>query len=638
MEPDSFSDMPDTNEIRTSSPTVEVATQNDLSEEIPGLYELPPETQEVVIEAYGHYEELRQTIESHTKGVELYIEKIPEALSIIEKNITSNEQIPTEVPPEKQEYVEDTVNIVTLCQKVNELGVDNLDSKKQLAVYLKLEEYAKKHNAEGLKVKLEEIENIEEIKKYHANTPRAIIQRIQDNRRVQGIESEDSRKWFLAEKAKDRIEQHSFKEDMHAFKEVITSTTQDYTHGAKYKMNSDYDFAFKDLNDMCRDTSIASNENFMELLDEKTKAIGDIQKKINDEEVCFKQIAERTGMSTDYYPETRIYTPLEEAKGSFGGIAIKDRLKRSREVLYKEMQETSPKISEQLLGITMEELIPSMKKIVDGNKEYLEKYKKIQEMLPNREEVENFNFMKILEDTVDNFHTRQEEEEEALKEILESKRLLFHGAENDESRLGIATQGAMSRKMQEEINGKSYYRTDWERVTEEQRWQPTERESVMVFFSKNIPHHYGFRNNGTNGKIDDKRDFLFVGIPKGAAMRNYAMTGVKIHEKDGGDGELALFDKESPEGGVIIDTKEPYLFIGTDTFNHLTSIYGEEWKQKMKERWGDRVQIYDTFGGVPKSIENLDLPPVNKARLLPTKFKYWSKSGTKSGIYKIQYS
>lgn len=630
MEPDSFSEVPNTNEIGTNTTTIEAATQNDLSEEIPGLYELPPETQEVVIEAYGHYEELRQTIESHTKGVELYIEKIPEALSIIEKNISSNEQTPTEVPPGKQEYEEDTVNIVTLCQKVDELGVGNLDTKKQLAVYLKLEEYAKKHNAEGLKVKLEEIENIEEIKKYHANTPRAIIQRIQDNRRVQNLESED------------RIKQNSFERYTSHLGWIITSTTEDYTHGDKYKMNTDYDFAFEDLRDMCRDTSIASNENFMELLDEKTKAIGDIQKKINDEEVCFKQIAERTGMDTDivtgHYPKTKHDTPLEEAKGSFGGIAIKDRLKRSREVLYKEMQETSPKISEQLLGITMEELIPSMKKIVDGNKEYLEKYKKIQEMLPNREEVENFNFMKILEDTVDNFHTRQEEEEEALKEILESKRLLFHGAENDESRLGIATQGAMSRKMQEEINGKSYYRTDWERVTEEQRWQPTERESVMVFFSKNIPHHYGFRNNGTNGKIDDKRDFLFVGIPKGVAMRNYAMTRVQTHEKDGGDGELALFDKESPEGGVIIDTKEPYLFIGTDTFNHLTSIYGEEWKQKMKERWGDRVQIYDTFGGVPKSIENLDLPPVNKARLLPTKFKYWSKSGTKSGIYKIQYS
>lgn len=639
MEPDNSSEISDTNEIETNTSAVEAATQNDLSAEIPGLYELPPETQDIVVETYEHYEGLRQTIEDHTKGTEVYIEKIPEALAIIEKNISSNEQIPTEVPPEKREFVDDTVNIVTLCKKVDELGIDNLGTRKQLAIYSKLEEYAKKHNVEGLKVKLEAIKNIEEIREYYANTPKAIIQRIQDNRRVQGIEAEDSRKWSLAEMAKRRIEQHSFQEYTEYLRGIITLTTQDYSHGDKDKMNSVYHSAFRDLNDMCKGTSIASNENFMELLDEKTKAIGDIQKKISDEEVCFKQIAERTGMVTDYYPKIKIDTPLEKAKGIFARVAIRERLWESREVLNSRTSETFSKEREQLQGITMEELIPSLKKVLDRNNEYLKNCQKIQEMLPNGEEVKNFDLMEGWEKNIDYYHAGKEKKEEAFKEILGSKRLLFHGAANDESRLGIATQGAMSRRKQEEEIGRSYYRTDFPDKKEEERWLSTERESLMVFFSKNNAQHYGFGRDGLEGIGEDRRNFFFVGAPKGRAMRDYAMIGVSTYEEDSHEGELALFDKNNPEGGVKIDTNESYLFMGTDTFKHLREVYGEEWIPKMKEIWGDRVHIYDTFGEVPKSIENINLPPVNKVRLLPTRFKYTDKSGIKRGnIYTMQYS
>lgn len=52
--------------------------------------------------------------------------------------------------------------------------------------------------------------------------------------------------------------------------------------------------------------------------------------------------------------------------------------------------------------------------------------------------------------------------------------------------------------------------------------------------------------------------------------------------------------------------------------------------------WGDRLIVSDTIP--PESIEGLNLPPVNHARVLPTKHLVPNEAGGLTRVYKIVYS
>lgn len=93
----------DNNEYESKTSDVETKVE-ELREEIPGLENLPPETQEVVIESYEILEEGHQTINKYIEGTK-HTENIPKALSIIDNNIPTEEERVVEIPPEKQEYI-----------------------------------------------------------------------------------------------------------------------------------------------------------------------------------------------------------------------------------------------------------------------------------------------------------------------------------------------------------------------------------------------------------------------------------------------------------------------------------------------------------------------------------------------------
>ena len=170
----------DNNEYESKTSDVETKVE-ELREEIPGLENLPPETQEVVIESYEILEEGHQTINKYIEGTK-HTENIPKALSIIDNNIPTEEERVVEIPPEKQEYIEDTVRVVNLCNKVVNIGIYNIDVKNQVGIYEVLEGYASKYNlitSEYVRNQFKDI-GIEETREYYAKTPQATLRRIRD--------------------------------------------------------------------------------------------------------------------------------------------------------------------------------------------------------------------------------------------------------------------------------------------------------------------------------------------------------------------------------------------------------------------------------------------------------------------------
>ena len=601
----------DNNEYESKTSDVETKVE-ELREEIPGLENLPPETQEVVIESYEILEEGHQTINKYIEGTK-HTENIPKALSVIDNNIPTEEERVVEISPEKQEYIEDTVRVVNLCNKVVNIDIYNIDVKNQVGIYEVLEGYASKYNLTEQANKWLQNVGVEEAREYYAKTPQATLRRIQDKiqrkREIPQLKNQSQLK-LLAEKL-----------------------LEDYTLGSKFSLNRQYKYTLGKFDEFCSKNSV-TDEKFLNTLDERTKEINQLYQEILVDEKCRDVISKRlpyinfqTHMfflkKEDTYPKEG---PLLDTRRLFSS-SIKRKINSASSTLERELQSKYDTAKQKWVTFEGSSLMPELNKVkqkcILAKEQYLRNLTTIDSILPLTETHISSNL--AIPDWFESVVSKEKmaEMEQTLKDCLQSGKLFFHGTGSggDDVLLAILTNGLMSRRKQMEIQGWSRYNTrkDINQPSEEQMREFSEAESDFLVFVTGFDSAYNNRS-GSVGRF-------VVGIPEGIARRNYSMSG-------GYHGEEVLYDRENPEGGCLIKPGDAYLFIGPEDFQRLKTSYEQTGKQDFKERvrttWGDKLIISNEKP--PKSVKNLSLPPVKNARVLASK--------TKRGqhILKIVYS
>lgn len=578
----------------------------DINSEIPGLKELPPDTQEVVLESYQAFKEVHDTYNRHIEGCEEYIEIIPSVIGIIDKNIPVEQEGERELPPEKKQYIEDTVKLVKLCQNATSIDLELLSTKDQLDFYDVLDNYASTYGVEGITNQLLMIDRenpIREVREYYARNPQATLKRIQDQVLKREIPTLHTG-WPL--------------------RRIADLMLRDYTFGSNDTKRTKYGDLLKELSDTCSKTSI-TDENFANTLETQTKEIEQQYTELLIDDKCQEEISRRTQVDfVTYVPiQKRFKEPNSEAKSRFS-YSLSNRLNSISKTLVKDIENKEELAnSKQLFIHNMPELNRIKEKITTSRLEYSQKLEVINNILPFGEvNTNNFNNLSRFERIV-NDSTVREIEEELLKN-LNSKDLLFHGTPPGESRLGVLTNGLMSKKKQEEILGWSRYNTTPHQRTEESMRKYISNESEMLYFA---PNHSGAKQYSGGG--------FEVGIPEGLASRNYARMNAGVDE-------VMIFDRDNPGGGCIVRPEESFLFISQGVYNAEKNQYnryntnGEDFDTRVRKIWGDRLIISNETP--PTKIENLNLPPVKNARSLPTKAFYTGKYGTKDRIYKTVYS
>ena len=563
---------------------------------IPGLEDLPPDTQRVVIESYEHYDSITKRIDSYTKGSEQYLEKIPDAMKIIETNIPSREQKAVEIPPKKQEYVKDTVNIVELCKIVAQGGFENLETKNQLWFYQQLETYGRKYDIKYLQGKLEKWKgDYKEVKDYYAKTPKAALKRMLDSR-------------------SERANRPEFQETS-GIDTLAKYTLLDYTYrSSEASRIGRYNPLTSGIQELCQSRSLL-DEEFLGKLDEKTKQINSHSKEIEEDDECQRRISKKTGHVFIEYRSNETLDPSAQAKGDLSK-SVMSRLKTATRSLEEETDQIYQEIEQKKLDLSgIYELNSAFRNLSSSQAQYQNNLDRIADLLEQKERVyfrRNIAPIKSKEEI--------ESEEKRLKEVLQSEKMLYHGTTTIESALGIATIGLASRKKQEQIQGWSIYNTIGSLAADKRRSVPNESEPV--FFATGIEGAYF---------IFDYR--FSVGIPEGIAARNYSIG----YE---GSYEVALLDREDPENGCLINPEDAYLYIGPKLFDRMVVDYknkhGGDFAARVKEIWGDRVIISSELP--PEKMGNLNLPPVNNARKVPTNSLWTDKGGLMQRVYKIVYS
>jgi len=598
-------------EMPSETQTTEIEVQ-DLNDEIPGLENLPPETQEVVIESYEILEEGHQTINKYIEATK-HTENIPKALSIIDNNIPTEEERVVEISPEKQEYIEDTVRVVDLCHKVVNIGIYNIDVKNQVGIYEVLEGYASKYNliaSEYVRNQFKDI-GIEEAREYYAKTPQATLRRIRDKIQKKGETPQLKSRYVLSDLA-----------------EYIL---KDYTLGSKSAQNETYENTLNMLKTFCSETSI-TDENFLNTLDGKTKEINQLYQEILVDEKCRDVISKRTGVTFDSMePLEPIHWrnhqegPLLDTKRIFSST-IKGKINGASDNLKRELEnkegiavQNGVKFGRDSSSPVDSALMPELNKVkrkcILAKEQYLRNLTTIDNMLPLTEtqlDSSNLVFPFWFESIVSK--EDMEKVEQVLKDSLQSGKLFFHGTGSggDDVLLAILTNGLMSRRKQMEIQGWSRYNTrkDINQPSEEQKREFSEYESDSLFFARDFDGAYRLKARPI--------DHFVVGIPEGIVRRNYSLSSDSFNFN-----EVVLKDRENPDGGCLIKPGDAYLFIGTKHFQELKSLYEKAGKHDFEERvkttWGDKLIISDETP--PKSDKNLNLPPVKNARVLPSKTK-----------------
>lgn len=620
----------DNNEYESKTSDVETKVE-ELREEILGLENLPPETQEVVIESYEILEEGHQTINKYIEGTK-HTENIPKALSIIDNNIPTEEERVVEIPPEKQEYIEDTVRVVNLCNKVVNIGIYNIDVKNQVGIYEVLEGYASKYNlitSEYVRNQFKDI-GIEETREYYAKTPQATLRRIRD----------------MVQKREETPQLGN----PTALRLLAKNILEDYTLGSKCAQNETYENTLKTLRTFCSETSI-TDENFLNTLDGKTKEINQLYQEILVDEKCRDVISKRTGVTFSSmnllepsYDSNHQEGPLLDTRRIFSST-IKDKINTASSTLKIEITNKDRTMGNRGLQFVtpMPELNKIKEKIIYAKKQYSKNLKTIENMLPPTEKPINTD---LLTDPRESYHfetivskAEMEEIEQQLITALQSGKLLFHGTGQggNDTQLKVLKHGAMSRSKQMEILGESRYNT-----VKDGPWQGEEGEknkkehrktgADIIFLTHSFQEAYT--------KKSDKEHFV-IGVPEGTAYRNYSISArIPSRIQIGSSGERELLDRDNPEGGCIIKPEDSYLFIGVDRFQRIKEEYektgGTEFEEMARSIWGDRLIVSDTIP--PESIEGLNLPPVNHARVLPTKHLVPNEAGGLTRVYKIVYS
>lgn len=591
-------------ETSLPSDTTETIQENEdnLLSEIPGLQELPSDTQEVVVESYKSYNEILQVEEGYNRGTTEYIDKIPKAIAIIDNNLSPKEINKTSVLEEKKEYIDETVNLVKICQKVTELGIDNIDTKKQLAIYLVFEKYGAKYSVGKIEKSISGIEEIEKVKEYYAKTPKATLRRIRDS-----ISQRNEKPTFTYPYQLERLAQ---------------TTLLDYTNGSKSERDRKLSDAFGDFSLECSNASFASDD-FLGMIDTKTKEINNLHESILIEEICKEEITKRTEASFVDFPDNRFKDPLLESKERLSA-GIESRLFKIRDALFEDIDRRKQDILKRDLSFR---LIPELNQIRSRINHERELFAKnigsIHNMLPFKS-VSSISISDIGTEYLVTDTDMQKEEEE-LKEVLHSGKLIFHGAYTTKSRLSIASKGLMSRTRQEKDLGWSYYNTiPISQASEEDRSQYSSLESEMLFFAPELEDSYSF----------DPPYHFVVGIPEGTAAREYSHRGDGI--RTGSD--ISLMDRENPENGCYVKPEHAYLYVGESIFEKMkiASGEGDEFEKKARALWGDRLIISNE--GPPKEIKDFSPPPVKKARKLPDDSFYTMKFGQKHRVYRTEYS
>lgn len=578
---------------------------NDINSEIPGLKELPPDTQEVVLESYQAFKEVHDTYNRHIEECEEYIEIIPSVIGIIDKNIPVEQEGERELPPEKKQYIEDTVKLVKLCQNATSINLELLSTKAQLDFYDVLDNYASTYGVEGITNQLLMIDRenpIREVREYYARNPQATLKRIQDQVLKREIPTLHTG-WPL--------------------RRIADLMLRDYTFGSNDTKRTKYGDLLKELSDTCSKTSI-TDENFANTLETQTKEIEQQYTELLIDDKCQEEISRRTQVDfVTYVPiQKRFKEPNSEAKSRFS-YSLSYRLNSISNTLVKDIENKEELAnSKQLFIDTMPELNRIKEKITTERLGYSQKLEVINNILPfgkvNPTIISNPSRFEVIV----NDSTVREIEEKLLKN-LNSKDLLFHGTPSSKSRLSILINGLMSKKQQQDNLGWSRYNTGNAYNREDLKSSYVPNESEMVFFAD--AHHMAkFYSNGG----------FEVGIPTGIAMKNY----IKMYDT----GEVMIFDKDNPEGGSIIKPEDSFLFITPEVYYQERNSYnnnnenGEDFDTRVRKTWGDRLIISNETP--PTKIENLNLPPVKNARSLPTKAFYTGKYGTKDRIYKTVYS
>lgn len=578
---------------------------NDINSEIPGLKELPPDTQEVVLESYQAFKEVHDTYNRHIEECEEYIEIIPSVIGIIDKNIPVEQEGERELPPEKKQYIEDTVKLVKLCQNATSIDLELLSTKAQLDFYDVLDNYASTYGVEGITNQLLMIDRenpIREVREYYARNPQATLKRIQDQVLKREIPTLHTG-WPL--------------------RRIADLMLRDYTFGSNDTKRTKYGDLLKELSDTCSKTSI-TDENFANTLETQTKEIEQQYTELLIDDKCQEEISRRTQVDfVTYVPiQKRFKEPNSEAKSRFS-YSLSNRLNSISKTLVKDIENKEELAnSKQLFIDTMPELNRIKEKITTERLGYSQKLEVINNILPfgkvNPTIISNPSRFEVIV----NDSTVREIEEKLLKN-LNSKDLLFHGTPSSKSRLSILINGLMSKKQQQDNLGWSRYNTGNAYNREDLKSSYVPNESEMVFFAD--AHHMAkFYSNGG----------FEVGIPTGIAMKNY----IKMYDT----GEVMIFDKDNPEGGSIIKPEDSFLFITPEVYYQERNSYnnnnenGEDFDTRVRKTWGDRLIISNETP--PTKIENLNLPPVKNARSLPTKAFYTGKYGTKDRIYKTVYS
>lgn len=591
--------------------TIETTIQNSANSEninkegaenlLPDMTELPPDTREVITEAYESKVELRTTIEGYIRGTEEYIVQIPKARNIIQENLSDAEEINVEITPEKESYINDTVNLLNISKEVRELYNHDSFTEKDLGkVYEIVKIYADKYDRETLKNSLESLDSIKNITEYYAKTSKATFNRIKD---------------IIKRKEPPVIEWG----DIDKFYQILWDFVTDYTQGEGYERTGEYYTSLKALKESFSQNSI-TDEDFLNVTITRAKELDKEYREILVNKECCKEISKKSGKeygygsSVDREPKRYIHDYFDSE--------ISTRMNTITSTLENEIDKKEREDREKQL-FNERELNGINERLNELVQRYNENIGKIEESLPGRLRRANRHF------NLENDRSGDEN----YKSIVESQKMLYHGTTNIESMKAIATEGLRSRKKQQEKQGWSYYQTglDLEADKKKLSGMDNEHESLGVFFAKNFSGSYAYKGDG----------IFAVGIPQGVAGRKYS---IPQNLSSTSDLEMQLFDRKNPSDGCEVSKEDAYLFIGELRLRGLKAQYGQDIEEQMKKNWGSHLIILPSGETPPENLQDFqsenthDLSPINHARKVPTKHFWTDKFNSRYRAYKIIYS